>query len=68
MDELKFFAGLGAITIFVIGLLVFFGRKISKAAERNATYIDLPLYVSRTGAVFLHVLSRFGFSALRREF
>lgn len=52
MDELKFFAGLGAITIFVIGLLVFIGRKLSKAAERNAAYIDLPLYVSRTGAVF----------------
>lgn len=52
MDELKFFSGLSAITIFVIGLLVFFGRKLSKAAERNAAYIDLPLYVSQTGTVF----------------
>ena len=51
MDELKFFAGLAAITIFVIVLLVLFGRKLSKAAERNARYIDLPLYVSRTGTV-----------------
>ncbi len=52
MDELKFFAGLGVIMIFAIGLLVFLGRKLSKAAERNAAYIDLPLYVSRTGTVF----------------
>lgn len=49
MDELKFFAGLATITIFVIGLLIYFGKKISKAAERNAEYIDLPLYVTRTG-------------------
>lgn len=52
MDELKFFAGLGAITIFVIGLLVYFGRKFSNAAERNAADIGLPLYVSRNGSVF----------------
>ena len=52
MDELKFFAGLGAVTIFVIGLLVYFGRKISSAAERNAENINLPFYVSRTGTVF----------------
>lgn len=52
MDELKFFAGLSAITTFVIGLLIYFGRKISKAAERDVAYIDLPLYVSWTGAVF----------------
>lgn len=51
MDEIKFFAGLGAVTIFVIGLLVYVGQKISRAAERNANYIDLPLYVSRTGTV-----------------
>lgn len=52
MDDLKFFAGLAAVTIFVIGLFVYFGRKFSKAAERNAAYIDLPLYVTRTGTVF----------------
>jgi len=52
MDELKFFSGLAAITIFVISLFVYFGRKLSKAAERNATYIDLPIYVTRAGTVF----------------
>lgn len=52
MDDLRFFAGLAAITIFVIGLLVYSGQKISRAAERNAAHIDLPLYVTRTGTVF----------------
>lgn len=52
MDELKFFGGLGAITIFVISLIVFLGQKLSNAAERNARHIDLPLYVTRTGTVF----------------
>lgn len=52
MDELKFFGGLAGITILVIGVLVFFGRKLSKAAERNAEFIDLPLYVTRTGTIF----------------
>lgn len=52
MDELKFFGGLAGVTILVIGLFVYFGRKLSKAAERNAEFIDLPLYVTRTGVIF----------------
>jgi hypothetical protein len=52
IDELKFFGGLAAITILVIGLFIYFGRKVSNAAERNAEFIDLPLYVTRTGTVF----------------
>lgn len=52
MDELKFFGGLASITLAVIGLLVYFGRKLSNAAERNAEFIDLPLYVTRTGTTF----------------
>lgn len=52
MDELKFFGGLLGITVIVIGLLVYFGRKLSNAAERNAEYFDLPLYVTRTGITF----------------
>jgi hypothetical protein len=52
MDELKFFGGLAGITILVIGILVYFGRKLSNAAERNAEFIDLPLYVTRTGTIF----------------
>ena len=52
MDELKFFGGLAAITTFVIALLIYFGRKLSKAVERNAEFIDLPLYVTRSGTAF----------------
>lgn len=52
MDELKFFGGLAAITILVSALLVYVGRKLSKAAEQNAEFIDLPLYVTRTGTTF----------------
>ena len=52
MDEVKFFGGLAVITIFVIALLVYFGRKLSSAAERNADLIDLPLYVTRSGTTF----------------
>lgn len=58
IDELQFFGGLAAITILVIGLLVFFGKKIANGAERNAEYIDLPLYVTRTGtALFAFVVA-----------
>ncbi len=49
MDELKFFGGLAGITILVIGTMIFFGRKLSNAAKRNAEFIDLPLYLTRTG-------------------
>jgi hypothetical protein len=52
MDELKFFAGLGAITLVVIGLIICIGRKLSQAAERHASEIDLPLYITPTGTVF----------------
>lgn len=59
MDELKFFSGLAAITSIVIGLFVYFGRKFSRAAERNAAHIDLPLYISRTGTVFFACVAAF---------
>jgi len=59
MDELKFFSGLAIITSIVIGLFVYFGRKFSRAAEKNAAYIDLPLYVSRTGTVFFACVAAF---------
>ena len=59
MDELKFSAGLAVITSIVIGVFVYFGRKLSRAAERNAAHIDLPLYVSRTGVAFFACLVAF---------
>lgn len=59
MDELKFFAGLGAITLVVIGLLIYIGRKLSQAAEKHASEIDLPLYVTPTGTVFFAFVAAF---------
>jgi hypothetical protein len=59
MDELKFFAGLGAITLVVIGLFIYIGRKLSQAAERHASEIDLPLYITPTGTVFFAFVAAF---------
>jgi ABC-type spermidine/putrescine transport system permease subunit I len=59
MDELKFFGGLTGITILVISLLVYLGRKLSRAAERNVEFIDLPLYVTRTGTTFFACVAAF---------
>jgi hypothetical protein len=59
MDELKFFAGLGAITLVVIGLFIYIGRKLSNAAERHASEIDLPLYITPTGTVFFAFVAAF---------
>jgi hypothetical protein len=59
MDELRFFGGLAAIIFAAVGILVFFGRKLSNAAERNAEYIDLPLYVTRTGTTFFALVVAF---------
>lgn len=59
MDELKFFSGLTAITLAVIGLFIYFGRKLSKAAERHASEIDLPLYISPSGTVFFACIAAF---------
>jgi len=59
MDELKFFSGLTAITLAVIGLFIYFGRKLSKAAERHAAEIDLPLYVTPSGTVIFACIAAF---------
>lgn len=59
MDELKFFTGLAGITLFVIGVLVYVGQRLSRAAERNAEFIGLPLYVSRTGAIVFAFVAAF---------
>jgi hypothetical protein len=59
VDELKFFAGLGSITLVAIGLFIYIGRKLSQAAERHASENDLPLYLTPTGAVFFAVVAAF---------
>lgn len=49
MDDLKFFAGLTAITLVVISLLVYLGLKANKAVGKHAADIDFPLNITFTG-------------------
>ena len=70
--ELGFIIGLSAITATVIGLLVYLGRKVSRAAERHASELDLPLYVTPAGTALFACIVAFwiiciGTRALRPE-
>jgi len=68
MDELKFFLGLGAITLAVIGLVVYFGLKLNGAVEANAPKINLPLKVTLTGtALWASVVAFWVICAAARE-
>ncbi len=49
MDDLKFFLGLGAITLAVIGILVYFGLKLNKTVEKHSGEISVPLHITMTG-------------------
>lgn len=51
MDELKFFAGLTAITLMVIALLVYFGLKLNRAVGGHASEINFPLKITLSGNV-----------------
>lgn len=57
--EWQFILGLGAITLAVIGLFVFFGIRISRAVQKDAPDSDLVLRVTMTGTVLY--ASLFGF-------
>lgn len=59
MDELKFFAGLTAITLVVICLFIYFGQKLSKVAERHVSEIGLPLYVTPAGTALFACIVAF---------
>ncbi len=49
MDELKFFSGLAAITLIVIGLVIYIGLKANKAVLKRTPEIALPLNITFTG-------------------
>lgn len=51
MDDLKFFLGLSAITLAVIGFVIYFGLKLNKAVDRHAADIDFPWHITLTGTV-----------------
>ncbi|MEQ9562646.1 MAG: hypothetical protein RLN69_09010 [Woeseiaceae bacterium] len=49
IDELKFFLVLGAITLAVAGLVVYFGLKLNRSAGEQAPKVNLPLKVTLAG-------------------
>lgn len=51
MDELKFFLGLSAVTLMVVGLVIYFGMRLNRAITKNAPEINFPLKVTMTGTV-----------------
>ena len=59
MDEVKFFAGLTAITLFVIGLLIFLGLKLNKAVGKHAPDIDFPLNITLSGNILFTCMVAF---------
>ena len=59
MDEVKFFAGLTAITLLVIGLLIFLGLKLNKAVGKHAPDIDFPLNITLSGNILFACMVAF---------
>ena len=59
MDELKFFAGLTAITLMVIGLLIYFGLKVNKAVSKHAPEINYPLNITWSGNILFALVVAF---------
>lgn len=49
MDDLKFFAGLTAITLLVITLLVYLGLKLNKAVGKNAADSSFSFNITLSG-------------------
>ena len=71
MDELKFFAGLTAITLTVIGLFIYFGLKLNKAVGKHAPEINFPLNITWSGNILFAaiagaVLEKFGYPIARK--
>ena len=68
MDDLKFFLGLSAITLVLIGLVIYFGLKLNKAIGRNAVAIDFPWHITLTGtALWACVVGFWVICAVARE-
>ena len=47
----EFILGLGAITLFVVGLFIYFGQKISRAVAKHAPESELAVEITATGTV-----------------
>ena len=68
MDELKFFLGLSAVTLVVIGLVIYFGLKLNKAVVRHAADTDFPWHITLAGtALWACVVAFWVICAVARE-
>ena len=59
MDELKFFAGLTAITLMVIALIVYLGLTLNRAVGDHAFDINFPLNITFSGNALFACLVAF---------
>ena len=68
MDELKFFLGLSAVTIVVIGLVIYAGLKLNKAVNKHSTEISFPMHITLAGtALWACVVGFWVICAVARE-
>lgn len=68
MDELKFFLGLSAVTIVVIGLVIYVGQKLNKAVNKHSTDTSFPMHVTLAGtALWACVVGFWVICAVARE-
>ena len=68
MDELNFFLGLSAVTIVVIGLVVYFGQKLNKAVIKRTAETSFPMHITFVGtALWACVVGFWVFCAVARE-
>lgn len=68
IDELKFFLGLGAVTLVVVGVVIYFGLRLNKAVETQASRNNFPLKVTLTGiALWACVVGFWVICAVARE-
>jgi hypothetical protein len=51
--EWGFVTGLSAITLFVIGLVIYFGLRLNKSVLKHAPEIAFPINITFTGTVLL---------------
>jgi len=57
--EWQFLLGLGAITLVVIGLVIYFGLKLNRAVLKHAPEIALPINLTLTGTTLFAWLVSF---------
>ena len=68
MGELNFFLGLSAVTIVVIGLVVYFGLKLNKAVNKHSAETSFSMNITLAGtALWACVVGFWVICAVARE-